>query len=233
LPILILLIALLSVSCRSAFSREYEYEEDLYLALDGTATLYVNASIAALVALRGADLDVDPTARLDRDKVRTWFDSPVAPVASVTGSRRDNRRYVHLRLDVPDIRRLAESPAFGWSRYALDRQDDRLFFRQIVGAAVGRDVGAVGWGGDELVGFKLHLPSRVTFHNSPTREVERGNIVVWEQPLAARLKGDPIAIDVHLESQSILARTLTLFALTIVLAALTFAVVIWIVRRRH
>ena len=32
-------------------------EEDLYLALDGSATLVVNASIPALVALRGLDLD--------------------------------------------------------------------------------------------------------------------------------------------------------------------------------
>ena len=34
--------------------RQYEYEEEVYVSLDGTATVYVNASLAALNALRGA-----------------------------------------------------------------------------------------------------------------------------------------------------------------------------------
>ena len=33
--------------------RQYEYEEDIYLSLDGSATVYVNTSVAALDALRG------------------------------------------------------------------------------------------------------------------------------------------------------------------------------------
>ena len=80
--------------------RKYEYDEDVHLALDGSATVYVNASVPALVALRGASLDVDPRARLDRDDVRAFFETPVADVASVTTSRRDNRRYVHVRIEV-------------------------------------------------------------------------------------------------------------------------------------
>ncbi len=58
-------------------SRKYEYEEDIYLGLDGSATIYVNASVPALVALRGFDLDVSPRARLDRAAVRAMFESPV------------------------------------------------------------------------------------------------------------------------------------------------------------
>ena len=45
-------------------------------------------------------------------------------------------------------------------------------------AAAGQDVGDVGWDGEELVAVRLHLPSRVTFHNSPSREIQRGNIIV-------------------------------------------------------
>ncbi|MBW8863097.1 MAG: hypothetical protein JF601_12145, partial [Acidobacteria bacterium] len=41
----------------SSLFRQYEYEEDVYLALDGTATVYVNSSIAALNALRGTTFD--------------------------------------------------------------------------------------------------------------------------------------------------------------------------------
>jgi hypothetical protein len=121
---------------------------------------------------------------------------------------------------------------FAWSRYTLDRQNDVFVFKQSIGASAGRDVGSVGWSGDELVAFRLHLPSRVPFHNAPSRAIERGNIIAWEQPLAARLKGEPIAIEVHMETASILARTLTLFAITIVLAAATFALAIWWVMRK-
>jgi len=55
----------------SPFGRRlFEYEEEIYLNVDGTATVNVNASVASLVALRGADLPVDPLARVDRDRVR-------------------------------------------------------------------------------------------------------------------------------------------------------------------
>ena len=42
-----------SIDCSGVLSRKYEYEEDIYLALDGSATVYVNAAVPALVALRG------------------------------------------------------------------------------------------------------------------------------------------------------------------------------------
>ena len=89
-----------------------------------------------------------------------------------------------------------------------------------------------GWTGRELVAFKLHLPSRVTFHNAPSRSIERGNIIVWEQPLADRLKGVPVDIQVRMEPQSILFRTLSLFGLMMLLVAATFAGFIWMLRRR-
>jgi hypothetical protein len=223
----VVLAALAATSCRSAFRPKYEYDEDVTLALDGTAVVYLNASVAALAALRGMDLDADPRARLDLAKVRSLFESPVTRVVNATASRRDGRRYVHLRIEVSDIRRLGEAAPFAWSTYRLDRRDGLVEFRQNVGAAAGRTVGDVGWRGDELVAFRLHLPSRVPFHNSPSREIQRGNIIVWDQPLTARLKGEPIAIDVQMESQSILVRTLSLFGLMILLAALTFAAAIW------
>jgi len=228
----VVLASVISLSCRSAISRKYEYDEDIYLALDGTATVYVSASIPALVALRGFDLDVNPRARFNRQKIRALFESPVTTVASVTGSRRDNRRYAHVRLEVSDITRLHEASAFAWSRYALEQQDGVLIYRQTVGASAARDVGNIGWRGSELVAFRLHLPSRVPFHNSPAREIERGNIIRWEQPLTDRFRGQPVSIEVHLERESILIQTLTLFIITIALAAATFALAIWWILRR-
>ena len=192
---LLLIAVLASLACGNVIARKYEYEEEIFLALDGSATVYVNASVPALVALRG----VDAAARSDaRGSIaRSCAISTTRrsrSVASVTTSRREGRRYVHLRLDVPDIRRLGEAAPFAWSTYRYLEGDDTSSSRRTMQAAAGQDVGNVGWDGDELVAVRLHLPSKVTFHNSPSRKVERGNIVVWEQPLAERLKGTPLEV---------------------------------------
>jgi hypothetical protein len=229
---LVLLSVLVSLACDNVITRKYEYEEEVFLSLDGSATVYVNASVPALVALRGAPLPLDPGARLDRQDVRDFYQSPVTRVASVTTSRREGRRYVHLRLEVDDIRRLHEAPPFAWSTYRYGERDGLFEFAQEMRGAAGLDAGHAGWQGDELVAVRLHLPSRVEFHNSPSRTIERGNIIVWEQPLAERRAGAPIEITARMETDSILFRTLALFAGMAVLVALTFAAVIWFVKSR-
>ncbi len=223
----------LSIDCSGVLSRKYEYEEEIYLALDGSASVYVNAAVPALVALRGVTLPLDPRARLDREVVASVFESPVSHVASVTLSRRDRRRYVHVRMDVPDVRRLSESPVFAWSTYLFESRDGFRAYTQLVNTPAARDVGDIaGWTGRELVAFKLHLPSRVTFHNAPSRSTERGNIIIWDQLLADRLKGVPVDIQVQMEPQSILFRTLSLFGLMMLVVAATFAGFIWSLRRK-
>lgn len=223
---------LLSLACANVIARKYEYEEEVFLSLNGSATVYVNASVPALVALRGFTLPLDPNARLDRGVIRALYHTPVSAVESVTTSRREGRRYVHLRLSVPEIARLDEAAPFAWSTYRYLEGDARFEFRQQMAAAAGQDVGNVGWEGDELVAVRLHVPSRVDFHNSPSRTIERGNIIVWEQLLTDRVKGVPLDIAARMEKDSILFRTLALFAGMAVLVAMTFAGVIWFVRSR-
>ena len=152
-------------------------------------------------------------------------------VASVSLSRREGRRYVHLQLAVDDIRALSALRPFAWSAYGLTPRDGLLVFTQHMTTAAGRDAGKVGWQGDELVAVRLHLPSRVPFHNAPSHTVERGNIITWEQPLAARAKGELLAIEVHLEQDSILFQTLALFGSMAGLALAVMAGFIWWVRR--
>jgi hypothetical protein len=77
----------------------------------------------------------------------------------------------------------------------------------------------------------MHLPSRVLYEDA-TGDVERGNILEWEQPLSARLGGEPLSLQVNMAPETILHTTLILFGVTIVAAALTFGVVIWWIARR-
>jgi len=213
--------------------RQYEYEEDVYLSLDGSATVYVNASLPALNALHGTSFDVRPTARVDRDAVRAFYSAPATHVAWVRSSRRNNRRFVHVRLDVDDIRRLNAVLPFSWSAYQFYRDGDRYVFKQAIGAPPGRDVGAGAgsWSGRELVAFRLHLPSKIVDNNSGG-DVRRGNILVWEQTLADRLRGAPVDIEARMQTQSILYRTLWLFAATFVAVAIAFLFVIWWILKR-
>ena len=229
---LVLVSVLLSTACGGIVSRKYEYEEEIFLALDGSASVYVNASVPALVALRGMNLPLDPAARLDRQVVREIYTSPVTEVANVTTSRRDGRRYVHLRVNVADIRKLGDAAPFAWSQYRYQDKDGLFEYSQTVQDSAGKEVGNIGWEDNELVASRVHLPSKVEFHNSPARTIERGNIIVWEQPLAQRQKGTPLELTVRMQTESILFRTLTLFGMMMVAAALTFAAAIWFVKSR-
>jgi len=83
------------------------------------------------------------------------------------------------------------------------------------------------WTGDEFVAFRIHVPSVVEYHNAGPENLRRGNIVVWEQPLADRLRGEPLELEVRMQPQSILYRTLILFALMFAAVAVLFGVVIW------
>lgn len=230
----VLVLGLAAAGCGSGGSlfRQYEYEEDMYLSLDGTATMYVNSSIPALNALRGTSFDARPSASVDRDAVRAYFTTPATRVTRMTTSRRRGRQFVHVRLDVDDVRRLGETAPFAWSAYRLKRDGELVVYEQAIGPPASSSRTSSGWEGDELVAFRIHIPSVVAYHNAGTPNLRRGNILVWEQTLADRLQGAPLELEAHIESQSILFRTLFLFAGMFGVVALMFTVVIWRVVRK-
>src|SRR5262245_4965753 len=151
----------------SLLGKDYEYEEQLRLDVDGSARMDLSSSVAALVALRGMNLDTNPAVEVDRAKVRALFEGPGVDVRSVRVSRRDGRRFVHVRVDVADIRQLSRLAPFSWSTYQFDRRGDVLEYRQQVGTSAAKAVGDVGWRGNELVAFRMHIPSVIAFHNAP------------------------------------------------------------------
>ena len=230
--VLLLTVAAIAAGCGTGgLFRQYEYEEDVYLSLDGTATVYVNSSLAALNALRGTSFDTGPSAQVDRQRVHDFFTTPVTRDVRVTTSRRDRRRFVHVRVEVDDVRRLAEAAPFAWSTYEF-RHDGELFvYRQVLGTAAGKGIGDVGWNGRELVAVRLHLPSKIEYYTLPG-VFKRGNILVWEQPFAERQRNEPLALEARVQTQSILYRALWLFGATCAAVAAAFALLIWWILRR-
>jgi hypothetical protein len=225
---------------RDVFGMQYEYEEDLTIQLDGSGTLTINASLPALVALRGLDIDPQSTS-VDRNRIRRMYESPVSRVKSVPRPwRRRGRQFVQINLEFDDVRRLHELAPLSWSRYELHPENGRHLFRQVVGASAHKpgSLKSVGWTGGEIVAFRGHMPSRIREHNARDLEsdeptgVQRGNILSWEQHLADRLDGRPVKAEVRLDSESILHRTLFLFAGAFAAAVLTLVALVWWMLRR-
>jgi len=225
--ILLALVALTASGCGRGLLRQFEYDEDLYLALDGTATIYVNGSLPAFVALRGADFDLNPAARFDKDRVAAFFASSGVRVVRVTSSRRQGRRFAHVRLEVDDIRKLPQMRAFSWATVRFDRMDTLYRFREDLGASANTAVRDVGWKGTELVGFRLHLPSKIAYHNAGPDNLLRGNILAWEQTLSERLAGQPLEMEARMEPTTILYHTLWLFLGSMSAAFAVLALIIW------
>ena len=249
------LLALVMTTCAACsggrpalLAPDYEYEEDLTLSLDGSATLTVNASLPALAALHGIHLNADSRSRADvlKEDARAAFSSPYAKVSGVSVWTRRGRRFVGVRLRIPDVRQLSKARPFAWATYDLHEEGDQAIYRQTVTGTGTPDPNA-GWRGDELIAFRLHLPARIRFHNSrnfrtgAVRDVGRGNILTWEQTLRDRLDGKPIAwsgdhqpgvMEAHMDRESILYRTLWLFAIGFAAAIVVLAGLIWLTVRR-
>lgn len=220
-------------SCQRSIFRQYEYEEEVYLKLDGSASVTINSSIAALIALRGLDEDPDPASRPDRDKIRAFYEAPGVDVTRVSPPwRRAGRRFVQIRLYVPDVRQLAKSAPLAWSTYQFSTNGKEYHYRQVWGESAGKTVPNVNWDGSEIVAVRMHLPSRIEYHNATSKKVDRGNIVGWEQPLKDRLAGKPLEMEVRMQTQSILYRTLTIFGLALAAALVLMAsIVVWVKKK--
>lgn len=241
---MVLLAAVLLIGCRNPLARQYEYSEEMYLSVDGSASVIVESSIAALVALRNAPLDPSPDTPVDREAIRRIYQEAGCDVRDVGQPwRRNGRRYVQIRLETGDVTRLSSCGMLSWSTYAFgatldeERGEDVLLYRQTVGKADSGDPKGVNWTGDELVAFRMHLPSRIHYQNvrllarDEPGAIERGNILTWEQRLIDRRAGHPVNIEVRMAPQSILNRTLWIFALSFAGAIVTLAAAVWFTAR--
>jgi hypothetical protein len=236
------LLAACLAACSNPFAPEYEYDEQIYLSVSGQATVVVNSSLVALVALRGANIDAAYDTKEDRASIRRLYESGGCTVDSVSRFwSRHGRRFVQVQVSTDDVRTLSKCALTSWSTYELGPKKDAgnvLTFRQVAGPPSGKPPAAAKWNGSELVAFKLHAPSRIHFQNVRNLQdgtpgnTERGNILTWEQRLADRLAGAPIEMHVEMDSTSILYTTLWLFVGAFAAAVLMLGLIIWWTIRR-
>jgi hypothetical protein len=151
---------------------------------------------------------------------------------------RNDRRYVEFTIQIDDVRRASACGALAWSTYTFEPATEGLHFHQSVGAPPPVDPGVVNWTGTELAALRLHLPSPVYFHNvrrldsDAPGDVDRGNILTFEQTLTDRRAGKPIEADVRMGAVSILHNTLWMFVGSFVAAVLVLAALVWALVRK-
>jgi hypothetical protein len=231
------LLALVAGACQNPLGKQYEYEEQVYLKVTGGATIMVDSSVAALVALRGAALDPSPLVRVNQEAVRKLFERGGCQDVQVGQPwRRYDRWFIHVRIEATDIRQVSQCSMLNWSSYVFEHDEAGIHYEQTVGGASGQQP-KTNWDGSELVAFRLHMPSRILVHNVRSMDdepvdVERGNILTWEQTLKDRRAGKLVHLDVRMETESILRRTLTLFAGSFVAAIAALVGVVWLTVRR-
>jgi hypothetical protein len=245
---LITLAAFVLAAC-GAFGREYEYEEELYLNIDGSASVVINSSIPALVALRGLPLQSSLQTHFDADATRHLYTSLGCHVTRIGQPwYRHGRRFIQVRLSTPDVRTLGNCQPLSWSTYQFRQIEGVVHFDQTLGPSATPPAGAPeaapgttsagAWNGKELVAFRLHLPSKVLFQNvrrldnHEPGDLERGNILTWEQRLSDRRASVPVVMQVRMDPESILYKTLWLFAGSFLAAVVVLGLLIaWTIRK--
>jgi hypothetical protein len=209
----------------------YEYEHELWLRVDGSGTIYVTGRPALWAAFKGVGTAQDPENTISRDEVRRLFERSGLRVRKVMRVRRAGRTYLFVSADFKDVNSISGSSAFPDLAIRMARDGDQLRLEGAWTPPVGMRAVAAG----ERLGLmavRFHLPSKVHEHKNAFAGVERGNIVSWRQDVAEAFRGQRMEFGVLMERRSILFATVTLFLGSIVAAAATVALVIYLAYRR-
>ena len=209
----------------------YEYEHEVWFRVGGAGTVNVTGRPALWTAFKGVGSPADPDGTVTREALRELFERSGLRVNRITLTRRGGRPYLFVSADFDDLNALRGTPAFPDLDLRLARDGERLrldgtWARPPTAPDVGpRDR-------DGLMAVRFHLPSKVFEHKNAARGVERGNIVGWEQDVAAARDGGRLEIGALMDQRSILGSTVALFSAAIVLALLTLGLGLYAVFRK-
>ncbi len=198
----------------------YEYEEEVFLDVDGSGSLRISGSRAFLGA-------VDPRFDGELSSITRAFTEPAFAVDSVRQTRRDERAFVHVQGSFRDWNELCGTWWFRERDCRLDVSDDALSIHMAIrGESRRPDTVAP----DAPVAFRFHFPSTVRFHNSGN-EIERGNIIRWERTAEEYFAGRPLTVEARFEQRSVLRTTAVILGTALGLVIFSVgAALVWTLR---
>ena len=200
----------------------YEYEEDVFLQVDGSGALRVSGSAAMLGTL--FELPAVTTADL-----ATYFDREGFELDTVRETEREARRFLHVSGRFTDWNALCRHPAFATRRCRLVLGDEASTLELQVPAARGGVPPGVD--PDAVVAFRFHLPSTVRFHTAP-EPIQRGNILEWERSVAETFGDEPVSAQIRFDRESVLATTFRIIALALGTVVLGVAAAVGLMVRK-
>lgn len=198
------------VLCLASGCQSYEYEEEVFLEVDGSGRLRVSGSSAMLASLHGIE---DPSL----PSVSGYFEGEEFDVTSVRETERAGRRFFHVEADFTNWNAVCRHPAFSRRpcRLVLDDEAGERRLELSAPPPETDDGPPPGLDGvaSERIAIRFHFPSSVLEHNAPNG-IERGNILSWEREVREHFGAAPLDVRVRFGARSVLSTTIRILALS-------------------
>jgi hypothetical protein len=200
----------------------YEYEEEVFLEVDGSGEIRMSGSTAAIEALHGLD-------GAGAERAKALFEGEGIEVLSAFETERDRRKFVHVEARFSDWDRLCRIPAFRGRRCILATEKDGLALELSLPSPRAR--APEGLDPQALLALRYHVPSTIRHHNSPG-DIERGNILSWKRTLREHFAGRPLDVEVRFDRRTVLAATVSVMGLALGLVAASIGTALFVMVRK-
>jgi hypothetical protein len=218
-----LLILLVSWALALPACTSYEYEEEVFLEVDGSGRLRVSGSSEILEVLHDLSEGGNTSSMTSR------FEGPGFELDSIRETERDGRTFVHVQGRFADWNELCAHPAFAERECRLVVTDDELALTLTLPPPKG-DV-PEGAPPDATLALRFHFPSAVHYHNARS-DIERGNIIGWERSVSEHFDADALVVEARFERRSVLATTAIILGTAVALVLFSVALALFLIVRK-
>jgi hypothetical protein len=200
----------------------YEYEEEVFLEVDGSGEIRMSGSTAAIEGVHALD-------EADAASAKALFEGEGVEVLSALETERDQRKFVHVEARFTGWDELCRLRAFRGRRCVLENEEEGLALELSLPSP--RAAAPDGLDPQALLALRYHFPSTIRYHNSPS-DIERGNILCWKRTLREHFAGRPLDVEVHFDRRTVLAATVSVMGIALALVAASIGTALWLMVRK-
>jgi len=200
----------------------YEYEEEVFLEVDGSGEIRMSGSTAVIEALHGLD-------EAGAERAKSLFEAEGVELISALETERERRKFVHVRARFSEWDKLCLVPAFRDRGCRLVKGEDGLELG--LSLPPPRAEAPEGLDPRAQLALRYHLPSTIRYHNSP-RNIERGNILSWSRTLREHFAGRPLDVEVRFDRRTVLEATVSIMGIALGLVAASIAAALFLMVRK-
>jgi len=216
----LLLVLLAASGCTT-----YEYEEEVFLEVDGSGEIRMSGSTDVVAALQGLD-------EAGAESAKALFEGEGVEILSAFETERERRKFVHVQARFSDWEKLCRIPAFRDRGCRLakgpTRQDGLALELSLPSP---RETAPESLDPQAVLALRYHFPSTIRYHNSPS-DIERGNILSWKRTLREHFAGRPLDLAVRFDRRTILAATTRVMGVALGLVLASIATALWLMVRK-